>query len=97
MALGSALAAGFAAGPAAGFFPAPALGSSPPIASSISKNGAYVDFQSLKPTRAAGVPKKELGAFKGQVRELVARLSAASTEPEVPPAPEVATTAPPPS
>lgn len=68
------------------------LSSGPHLHFGVKKNGAYVDFQTLKPSRAAGVPKKELAGFKGAVRELVARLGKVTTVP--PPAAPAAAVAP---
>jgi murein DD-endopeptidase MepM/ murein hydrolase activator NlpD len=59
----------------------------------VKKNGAWVDFQSLKPSRAGSVAKKELAAFKDHVRGLVGRLAAVSTAPAAVPAADPVTPA----
>jgi murein DD-endopeptidase MepM/ murein hydrolase activator NlpD len=55
------------------------LSSGPHLHFGVKKNGVYVDFQSLKPTRAAGVSKGDLTRFRADTGTLVEQLAAIAT------------------
>ncbi len=57
------------------------LSTGPHLHFGVKKNGDYVDFGKLAPTRAAGVSKKDLAAFKAEIGPLLARLAMASANP----------------
>ncbi len=61
------------------------LSTGPHLHFGVKKNGQYVDFAKLAPTRAAGVSRKDLPAFQAAVAPTLTRLAAISTAP--PPAP----------
>lgn len=60
------------------------LSSGPHLHFGVKKNGVYVDFQSLKPTRAAGVSKGDLTRFRADTGTLVEQLAAIATAPTAP-------------
>lgn len=57
------------------------LSTGPHLHFGVKKNGAYVDFSKLAPTRAGGVAKKDMPAFKAEVQPLLDRMAAISTTP----------------
>jgi murein DD-endopeptidase MepM/ murein hydrolase activator NlpD len=57
------------------------LSTGPHLHFGVKKNGAYVDFSKLAPTRAGGVARKDMPAFKADVQPLLDRLGAISTTP----------------
>jgi murein DD-endopeptidase MepM/ murein hydrolase activator NlpD len=57
------------------------LSTGPHLHFGVKKNGQYVDFAKLAPTRAAGVSRKDMPAFQADVAPTVTRLAAISTAP----------------
>ncbi len=74
------------------------LSTGPHLHFGVKKDGVYVDFTKLAPTRAAGVSRKDLPAFHASIAPLVGQLQRiATTAPAAPPVADVAASTVPPS
>lgn len=61
------------------------LSTGPHLHFGVKKNGVYVDFAKVAPTRAAGVARKDLPAFRAAIAPTLARMAAIDTAPKAAP------------